>query len=117
MLKVRRREKRKRRKEKKKKKKVHKERKKQRSEGRGKKVKDKRWMEATRTGATERSSLTKKNNGISSGGERRWRQKAETCPQVTLLHTHTYTHTCMWPCIHKTTRCTCVCMHDTHIHV
>lgn len=78
---------------------------KQRSEGKGEKAKDKRWMEAARTGATERSSPTKKKNSSSIKGEKRWRRKAETCPQVT--HTHTQRHTCM--CIHnrQTTGCTC----------
>lgn len=64
--------------------------------GGGETAYDKRWMEAARTGATERSSPTEKKNSSSrsrssnSGRKRRWRQKAETCPQVT--HTHTHTH-------------------------
>lgn len=50
---------------------------------RGEKTKDKQWMEAARTGATERSSLTrKKKKNSSSRGERRWRRRGETCLQV-----------------------------------
>lgn len=63
--------------------------------GGGETTYNKRWMEAARTGATERSSPTEKKNSRRSNSERkrRWRQKAETCPQVIHTHTHTLAHT------------------------
>lgn len=48
----------------------------------GERATDKRWMEEARTGATELFTDEEQQ-------QRRWRQKAETCPQVTHTNTHT----------------------------